>query len=82
MDKFFIDLYNYVSERTPSLSGDPEYGQALQAYMEIEAEVKKKIGEDLLYRYQCAEAELSHRQDVAVFIQTLRLARLLLREVS
>ena len=82
MTDFMTHLYDYVSERTPSLSGDPEYERTLQAYTEIEEEVKQKIGGDLLYRYQCAEAELSHRQDVAVFLQTLRLVRLLLREVS
>ena len=71
MTDFMTHLYDYVSERTPSLSGDPEYERTLQAYTEIEEEVKQKIGGDLLYRYQCA-----------VFLQTLRLVRLLLREVS
>ncbi len=66
------DLYNYIAEHTPSLRNDPEYERALQAYTKIEEKVKEKIGEELLYEYQCAEADIFHRQNIAVFAQTLR----------
>ena len=72
MNDFLTHLYSYISEHTPPIRDDPEYVQALQAYMEIEEEVKEKIGGDLLYKYQCAQTDVSHRQDVAVFVQTLR----------
>lgn len=81
MNDFLTDLYNYISEHTPSLKDDFEYQRALQAYMELEAKVKEKIGDDLLYQYQCAEADLSHRQDVAIFVQTLRFSHSFMRNV-
>ena len=77
----FRSLYNYITELTPAIRDDPEYEQALQAYMEIEREVKEKIGDELLYKYQRAEADVSLRQDVAIFVQTLRLSHSVLLEV-
>ena len=74
-------LYDYISEHTSSLRDDPDYQRAVQAYTEIEEEVKKKIGGDLLYKYQCAEADISHRRDVAVFVQSLRYGRRFMLEV-
>ncbi len=81
MNKVMTDLYNYITELTPAIRDDPEYEQALQAYMEIEREVKEKIGDELLYKYQRAEADVSLRQDVAIFVQTLRLSHSVLLEV-
>lgn len=81
MNDFLADLYNYISEHTPSLRDDQEYQRAVQAYMKLEEEVKEKIGDDLLYRYQCAEADVSHRQDVAVMAQTLRFSHRFLLDI-
>lgn len=81
MNNFFSDLYHYISEHTPAIRNDPEYEQALQAYMEIEREVKEKIGNELLYKYQRAEADVSLRQDAAIFVQTPWLSHSVLLEV-
>lgn len=81
MRNCFTILYDYVTEHTPSLRNDPQYYQALQAYMEVEAEVKEKIGDGRLYKYQCAEADVSHQHNVAVFIQTLRFTHKFMLEI-
>ena len=81
MNKVMTDLYNYITELTPAIRDDPEYEQALQAYLEIEREVKEKIGDELPYKFQRAEADVSLRQDVAIFVQTLRLLPRLLLDV-
>lgn len=81
MTDFLADLYNYTIESTPRIRGNPEYEQAVQAYMEIEQKVKEKIGGELLYEYQCAEANVSYHRDLAVFAQTLRLGCRFLLEV-
>jgi len=72
MNDYITDLYNYICENTPPLRNDPEYQQAVQAYMEIEEEVKEKIGNELLCKYQCAESAVSFQSDIAIFSQTLR----------
>lgn len=81
MQQFLSDFYNYISEHTPPIKNDPAYQQALQTYMELEEAVKEKTGEDLLDRYQCAEAEVFHRRDIAVFAQTLRFGHGFMLEV-
>ena len=81
MENFISALYAYVCEHTPAIQNYPEHEQALQAYMEIEEEVKEKIGSDLLYKYQCAESAVSHQWEVAVFLQTLRFSHRFLLEV-
>ena len=55
--------------------------QVISKYMEIDTEVKEKIGDELLSKYQLAEAEVTHRWGVAVFAHTLRLGRSFLLEV-
>lgn len=72
MHDFINDLYNYISEDMSSLRKDPEYERAVQAYMEVEAEVKEKIGTDLLGRYQQAENEVFHLGNLKVFRHSLR----------
>lgn len=81
MNDFLTDLYYYIVELTPAICNDPEYEQALQTYVELEEEVKEKIGDELLYKYLCAESDVSHRQDVAVFAQTLRFSYCFLLEI-
>ena len=48
MTDFLTDLYLSFLEDIQVPSGDPEHEQAVQAYMELEAEVKEKIGLDLV----------------------------------
>ena len=81
MKRLLSELYNYIAEHTPNIKNDPEYEQAFQLYIELEEKVKEKIGEELLYQYQCAEADVFHRQDVAVFAQTLRIGHRFMTEV-
>lgn len=82
MNDFLTDLYNYISEHTPSLKDDQGYQHAVQEYMKLEGEVKEKIGGDLLYRYQCAEDDISRRRNIAVFVQTLRFGHSFMQEVT
>lgn len=72
MNTFLNDLYNYISENMPPLRKDPEYERAVQAYMEIEAEVKEKTGGELLERYQRAENEVFHLGNLEVLRHSLR----------
>ena len=72
MNDFLDDLYNYISEDMLPLRKDPEYERAVQAYMEIEAEVKEKIGSELLDRYQQAENQVFSLRDLAVLRHSLR----------
>jgi len=72
MESIIAELYNYICEETNFGRDDPEYQGFVQAYMEIEDEVKEKIGVDLLTKYQRAEHDLTRRQDLAVFARTLR----------
>ena len=81
MNDFLTDLYNYISEHTLALQDDRDYQHALQAYMALEEEVKEKTGGDLLYRYQCAEDDVSRRRNIAVFAQTLRFSHRFMLEV-
>lgn len=81
MNDLLSDLYNYICENAPSPQDDPEYRQAIQAYMEIEEKVKEKIGAELLSEYQKAEIALSRHWDIAVFHQTLRFSHAFLLEV-
>lgn len=72
MNNFISDLYDYICEHTPSLRKDPEYMRAVKEYFDIEAEIKEKIGDDLLLKYQRAEDAYSRPWELAVFRQTLR----------
>lgn len=71
MTDFLNDLYNYITENMPSLRGNPEYERAVQAYMEIEAEVKEKTGDELLERYQRAENEVFQLGNLEVLRHSL-----------
>ena len=79
MTNVLNDLYDYISEHTPEIHNDQEYTQALLEYRTLEEEVKEKIGNELLYKYQCAEAAVSRRWDAAVLAQTLRFMLEILR---
>lgn len=72
MNDFLAEFYHYISESIPSLRTDPEYIQAVQAYMTLEAEVKEKIGVDLIERYQQAESQIFFLRDLEVLRRSLR----------
>lgn len=81
MTDFLTDLYNYISEDMSSLRQDPEYERAVQAYMELEEEVKEKIGIDLLNRYQQAETRVFSLRNLAVLRRSLRFGARFMLEV-
>ena len=81
MTDFLSDLYNYISEDMLPLRKDPEYERAVQAYMEIEAEVKEKIGLDLLLRYQRAQNIAFGWEKDAIFTRGLRFGSRFMLEV-
>ena len=72
MANFLNDLYDYISEDVSSLRGNPQYARAVKAYMEIEAEVKKKTGVELLERYQQAESQVSSLRNLEILRRSLR----------
>ena len=72
MDDFIHDLYHMLTEGIQVPTGDPEHERAVQAYMELEEEVKEKIGLDLLSRYQRANYLAHSWEDVAAFSCGLR----------
>jgi len=73
METLMAELYGYICDNTPPPRNNPEYQQAVQAYTEIEAEVKEKIGADLLSQYRCADLNVTRQEDLAIFSQTIRL---------
>ena len=81
MNDIATDLYHYILEHTPPLTDDIEYQQAFQTYTELEDEVRAKTGDELLFQYQRAEAEVSQRQNVAVLMHSLRFEAHLMREI-
>ena len=55
MNDFLTDLYDRTTEEIRPPRGDSEYDRAVKEYMELEEEVKEKIGLDLLSQYQRAQ---------------------------
>lgn len=81
MYDFLTNLYYYIVELTPAIRNDPEYERAFQAYTKLEEEVKEKTGDDLLFKYQRAAADVAFRQDMAIFLQTLRFSHDFMLEI-
>ena len=81
MNDFLNDLYCALLEDIRPPKGDPEYERAVQAYMEIEAEVKEKIGLDLLLRYQRAQNIAFGWEKDAIFTRGLRFGSRFMLEV-
>ena len=81
MDDFIHDLYHMLTEGIQVPTGDPEHERAVQAYMELEEEVKEKIGLDLLSRYQRANYLAHSWEDVAAFSCGLRFGARFVLEV-
>ena len=72
MNDFLTSLFDQIIEEIRPPKGDPEYERAVQAYMELEEEVKEKIGVDLLERYQQAESQVFFLKDLTVLRLSLR----------
>lgn len=67
MNDLLNDLYHTLIEDIHPPKGEPDYEQAIQAYMELEAEVKEKLGLDLLTRYNCAHNDAFGWEKIAIF---------------
>ena len=72
MSDFLNDLYCDLIESLRTPRGDPEYERAVKAYMELEEEVKEKIGLDLLSQYQRAHSDAFDWEKAAIFTRGLR----------
>ncbi len=72
MNDFLTELYYKLTEEIQPPQNDPEIKQTLKVYAEIEAQVKEKIGVDLLSQYQRASHDASHWEDIAIFTCGLR----------
>lgn len=72
MNDFITGLYNALIQEIQIPAGDPEYQRAIQAYTELEEQVKEKTGLDLLSRYQCARHQAYRWEDIAIFASGLR----------
>lgn len=81
MNDFINDLYNSFLEEIQVPTGDPEHKQAVQAYMELEKEVKEKIGLDLLSQYQRARHLAFDWENTAIFSCGLRFGAQFMLEV-
>lgn len=81
MNDFLTDLYTFLLEDIQIPTGDPEYKQAVQAYLELEEEVKKKIGLDLLSQYQRAQHIAFGWENAAIFSCGLRFGAQFMLEV-
>lgn len=71
MSGFLKDLYDTLTEEIRPPKGDPEYERAVQAYTDLEEEVKEKIGLDLLLQYQRAQDAAFGWEKDAVFTRGL-----------
>ncbi|RKI67685.1 hypothetical protein D7V91_09585 [bacterium 1xD42-67] len=81
MDDFIHDLYHMLTEGIQVPTGDPEHERAVQAYMELEAQVKEKIGWELLSQYQRAQHIAYGWEDTAVFSCGLRFGARFILEI-
>ena len=72
MNDFLTSLFDQIIEEIRPPKGDPEYERAVQAYMELEEEVKEKIGLDLLSQYQRAHSDAFDWEKAAIFTRGLR----------
>ena len=71
MNTFLCDLYSYISRQALPIRNNSEYDQAFKEYLEIEKEIKEKVGADLLYQYQDAETSFFYQQNLAIFSKTI-----------
>lgn len=81
MTNFLTNLFDYTTEEIRPPRGDPEYERAVKAYMELEEEVKEKIGLDRLSQYQNAQDAAFSWEKSAIFACGLRFGARFMLEV-
>ena len=81
MNDVISKLYHRLIEEIQVPTEDPEYERAVQAYLELEEEVKEKIGLDLLSQYQRAQHIAFAWENAAIFSCGLRFGAQFMLEV-
>ncbi len=81
MNDVISKLYHRLIEEIQVPTEDPEYERAVQAYLELEEEVKEKIGLDLLSQYQRAQHIAFGWENAAIFSCGLRFGAQFMLEV-
>lgn len=81
MNDFLTDLFDRTTEEIRPPLGDPEHKRAVKAYMDLEEEVKEKIGLDLLSQYQRAHSDAFDWEKSAIFTCGLRFGARFMLEV-
>ena len=81
MNDFLTSLFDQITEEIQPPKGDPEYERAVKAYMDLEEEVKEKIGLDRLSQYQGAQDAAFGWEKIAIFACGLRFGAQFMLEV-
>lgn len=81
MNDFLTSLFDQITEEIQPPKGDPEYERAVKAYMDLEEEVKEKIGLDRLSQYQGAQNAAFGWEKIAIFTCGLRFGAQFMLEV-
>ena len=72
MNDFLTDLFNDLISELQRSGEDPEREQAMQGYLELEAQVKEKLGPELFTRYRRAHSRAFCWDEVTIFACGLR----------
>ena len=81
MTDFLTHLLDWTTEEIRPPLGDPEYKRAVKVYVDLEEEVKEKIGLDLLSQYQRAHSDAFDWEKSAIFTCGLRFGARFMLEV-
>ncbi len=72
MNDFLTGLFNGLMQELQLPTEDPGHEQAIQGYLELEAQVKEKLGPTLLTQFQRAQSRAFCWDDITVFACGLR----------
>ena len=72
MNDFLTGLFNGLMRELQLPTEDPGHEQAIQGYLELEAQVKEKLGPTLLTQFQRAQSRAFCWDDITVFACGLR----------
>lgn len=72
MNDFLTGLFNGLMQELQLPAEDPGHEQAVQGYLELEAQVKEKLGPSLFAQFQRAQSRAFCWDDITVFACGLR----------
>lgn len=72
MNDFLTGLFNGLMQELQLPTEDPGHEQAIQGYLELEAQVKEKLGPTLFAQFQRAQGRAFCWDDITVFACGLR----------